>query len=311
MDEKTFSTLFQPEKILEIPHGSAQQQILRAENCFNPFIVILRSINSTMEIPLLEYNRNYFEHLTSLRQAIEAVDLKGIVCAINQLHYHGFAFNDDQNFIDFLTFSGLFHGCQWFKNVDPAGFPQDLICSVEGKPEKIELVPFLNNGQRPKDKLQELFDGREDVETDKIGGLNFENPFSFILCGKYSVDYKDFDNAIECLKNEKFIAKWREQKEALKKTQSPNGIVIQQLESSETDRLTDLYGRLPDNIKTLLMAQYKPADTLIPEALALLAFKDMPEKARFMEKYAGHWIQKNRAAVIGTSEQAYSRDKKK
>jgi hypothetical protein len=242
MNETEFSSLFVPNKILDNSIPSPQSQIIKAENCFNPLIVILRLNNSIIDISAIEYNQKYFEPLTNLREAIESRDLESVILAVNGFHYSGFSFNhNDQNFIDFLTFRGLFYNCQWFKNADPVGFPQDLICSEEEKPKQMELIPFLKCGERPKDKFQELFEGREDIETEKIGGLKFRNPFSVILCGKYSVEYKDFENAIECLKNGKFISKWREQQDGLKKNQPANGVenkspqeVIKTLDEVET-----------------------------------------------------------------------------
>jgi hypothetical protein len=247
--------------------------------------------------------------LTEFREAIDSGELEVIIGALYNF-FEPFAFGDEQGIVQFLFFRGMFYNCQWFKNSKPGDYPKDLICPADKQPKN--FVPFLQNGERPVDKLQELFQGREDVETEKIGGLNCDNPFSQLLSGKYSIDGVAFINAIECLKNKKFISKWREQQDGLKKNQPANGNVAQNSEQAGSKEwLTERYKMLPAKIKKELKLPFEPKNKAIPEAIAILPFKNNFEKTIFMDRYTSHWNQKDRAETIGTSETAYSRDRKK
>jgi hypothetical protein len=72
---------------------------------------------------------------------------------------------------------------------------------------KLMILHESSFGKRPRDKLNELFDYREDVPTKQIGCLGFKNPFAQILTGE--AYESDFNNALECLHNEEFNLKWR------------------------------------------------------------------------------------------------------
>jgi hypothetical protein len=75
-------------------------------------------------------------------------------------------------------------------------------------------------GKRPRDKLIELFDGREEVKTQEIGSLRCTNPFSELLsCAFDPKYYTVFKNAPECLINAEFNSEWRsiKKKQQLKK----------------------------------------------------------------------------------------------
>jgi hypothetical protein len=80
--------------------------------------------------------------------------------------------------------------------------------------------------------------------------------------------------------------------------------------SSNADRPDTLFKQLPLKVKKAIRGQYNPSnDILVKRALAPLLFQNVHEKVKFMEKFAGHWLQKNRAEMIGISTTAYSREK--
>jgi hypothetical protein len=208
MNEKAFASLYKSEKVLISPKPYPQFQILQEENCFNPLIVFLRLNNSSIEISAIEENRKYFKPLTKLREAIESEDLGNVIDALYNFNYPAFAIGEGykQCFIGFLNFYELFDKCQWFKNSNPSYYPQDLICPKEKKPANFDQ--FLKAGEAPTDRLKAIFDGLQYVDTNKIGGLKFENPFSQILRWKFADCAETFNNVSVCLKDDDFISKW-------------------------------------------------------------------------------------------------------
>jgi hypothetical protein len=213
MEPDKLFPFYKPGKELACPEAGHRQQVLLPENCFNPLIVRFRFGNPNLKINAKEENEKYFNPLSALRRAIEArpVDLKTVLETLWAFYDDIYILADKLEFQDFLRFEGLYAGCSWFKNSNIKDFPQDLICREENLPKKMKFDTFLEKGKRPKDLLMILFDGKQDIDTTKIGSLKFENPFSRILTGEFrsSEAEKIFRNAKDCLSDDAFKAQCR------------------------------------------------------------------------------------------------------
>jgi hypothetical protein len=216
MDINKFSSLYKSEGVLSCPESGLRRQVLVPGNCFNPLIVRFRCGNKISEINTKEQNEKFYPPLSALREAIEKrpLNLEAVLEALWGFYDDVFMLADKREFQDFLKFDGIFSGCSWFKNSNLKDFPQDLICIKENLPEKMKFDVFLEKGERPKNMLAILFDGRQDKDTTEIPSLKFENPFSRILTGEFSSSEAEqiFDNAKDCLNDDAFKAQCRKGK---------------------------------------------------------------------------------------------------
>jgi hypothetical protein len=214
MNLQEFSALYDRDKWIT-KEQDRKAYILLPENCYNPEIIKTAIPNNKFSVN--ELNESYFASLTCLREAIESKNIEDVISALGNFHYEYFAYSYPEEFKDFLNFDGLFLNCQWFKASNDDNFPEDIICTETNKPSQRIFSTFINldTRPRPKNKLKEFFNGRENIDTLVIGSLKFENPFSQILRGE--IEDKTFYNAIECLNDSDFDSEWMSKRITLSK----------------------------------------------------------------------------------------------
>lgn len=184
------------------------RQILSAENCYNPILIryAIRQAKAFSAEDVNALNEKYFSFISNLREAIESKKIETLISVLEAFYLNLFV-GDPEELNFFLQFEGIFSGCTWFKN-NREDFPNDIICKEQLKGQIFS--PFIEKTDSPSNKIMDIFDGREDVKTDAIGSLKFENPFSQILRGNINGTITDnpFDNAKRCLKNKYFISEY-------------------------------------------------------------------------------------------------------
>jgi hypothetical protein len=99
-----------------------------------------------------------------------------------------------------MTLDGMFVGCQLLKCRNKASFPQYIICSTATN------YRVVQQGESLKKMVKYVFEGRENVSTQKINSMRYENPFMQILLGKPGPH--TFSHAEECLNDDDFKSLW-------------------------------------------------------------------------------------------------------
>jgi hypothetical protein len=296
MNKNAFDSLFNNDKILITPQGRIQEQILSSENCFNPLIVIARAKNPTIEIFPEKENKEYFESLTQIRQAIETKSLIDIIYTLGEFYNRSFALSDQQTFADFIMFNGLFHGCQWFKNTATPDFPQDLICRKDKIPAEMKLEAFLEERESPRYRLEVLFDGRQDIETDKIGSIGHnKNPIGRIFQGKLNREGTAFEEAIECLRSIGFNEAWK----SLKKTHEENSETNTKPDNVGNDGMSKIITSFPMTDKKIVI---KLKERFRGKKLTEPLMRELEEIVQ-----NGRWTDEEKAEIFGVSREWYTK----